>query len=50
LWKPARTWPAPEPDSVIGTYNTILTGPAFLALRVDALLRLGRAGEAAAAV
>jgi len=28
----------------------MLAGPAFVALRVDALLRLGRAGEAAAAV
>ena len=37
-------------DIVIKTYATMLAGPAFLALRVDALLRLGRAGEAAAAV
>jgi len=37
-------------DNVIKTYATMLTGPAFVALRVDALLRLGRAGEAAAAV
>src|SRR5262249_2976591 len=37
-------------DNVIKTYATMLAGPAFLALRVDALLRLGRAGEAAAAV
>jgi len=37
-------------DSVMGTYNTISAGPSFLALRVDALLRLGRAEEAAAAV
>ena len=34
----------------MGTYNTISAGPVFLALRVDALLRLGRAEEAAAAV
>ena len=34
----------------MGTYNTISAGPAFLALRVDALLRLGRADEAAAAI
>jgi hypothetical protein len=32
------------------TYNTISAGPAFLALRVDALLRLGQADEAAAAI
>jgi len=37
-------------EGVMGTYNTISTGPAFLALRVDALLRLGRADEAAAAI
>jgi DNA-binding CsgD family transcriptional regulator len=37
-------------DSVMGTYNTISTAPLFLALRVDALLRLGRLDEAAAAV
>jgi len=37
-------------DSVMGTYNTISAGPAFLALRVDALLRLGRADAAATAV
>src|SRR5215470_4237384 len=30
--------------------NTITTGPAFLALRVDALLRLDRFAEAAAAI
>ena len=34
----------------MGTYNTISAGPAFLALRVDALLRLGQADEAAAAI
>jgi DNA-binding CsgD family transcriptional regulator len=34
----------------MGTYNTICAGPSFLPLRVDALLRLGRAEEAAAAV
>jgi DNA-binding CsgD family transcriptional regulator len=37
-------------DSVIRTYATISTGPAFLALRVDALLRLGRFDEATGAV
>jgi DNA-binding CsgD family transcriptional regulator len=37
-------------DNVIKTYATISAGPAFLALRVDALLRLGRADEAAAAI
>jgi DNA-binding CsgD family transcriptional regulator len=37
-------------DSVIRTYATMSVGPAFLALRVDALLRLGRLDEAAAAV
>jgi DNA-binding CsgD family transcriptional regulator len=36
--------------SVIRTYATMSAGPAFLALRVDALLRLGRAGAAAAAI
>src|SRR6516225_3575420 len=36
-------------NDVIRTYATMSAGPAF-ALRVDALLRLGRAGEAAAAV
>ena len=36
--------------NVIRTYATMLAGPALLALRVDALLRLGRADEAAAAV
>jgi len=34
----------------MGTYNTISAGPLFLALRVDALLRLGRPDEADAAV
>jgi len=37
-------------ESVMRTYNTISWGPAFLALRVDALLRLGHADEAAAAI
>jgi DNA-binding CsgD family transcriptional regulator len=37
-------------DHVLSTYNAIPAGPAFLALRVDALMRLGRAGEAAAAI
>ena len=37
-------------ESVMGTYNTISTGPAFLPLRVDALVRLGRDDEAAAAI
>jgi DNA-binding CsgD family transcriptional regulator len=37
-------------EKVMGTYNTISDGPAFLAVRVDALLRLGRVDEAAAAV
>jgi len=37
-------------ESVMGTYNTISAGPTFLALRVDALLRLGQADEAAAAI
>jgi len=37
-------------DSVMETYNTISPGPAFLPLRVDALLRLGQAEEAAAAI
>jgi DNA-binding CsgD family transcriptional regulator len=37
-------------DNVLRTYNAIPAGPAFLALRVDALLRLGRADEAAAAI
>ena len=36
--------------TVMGTYNTISTAPAFLALRVDALLRLGQLDEAAAAI
>jgi len=64
-WSAARGWLAWEEghledacahlasagaDHVMGTYNTICTGLAFLALRVDALLRLGRAEEAAAAV
>ena len=37
-------------DSVMTTYNTISVGPTFLALRVDALLRLGLIDEAAAAI
>ena len=37
-------------DHVMGTYNTISPGPAFLALRVDALLRLGQAEEAGTAI
>src|SRR6516165_2544486 len=37
-------------DNVIRTYATMLAGPAFLALRVDALLRLGRFDEASAAI
>jgi DNA-binding CsgD family transcriptional regulator len=64
-WSAARGWLAWEEgqlveacahlasagaDDVMGTYNTISTGPVFLALRVDALLRLGRLDEAAAAV
>jgi DNA-binding CsgD family transcriptional regulator len=64
-WSAARGWLAWEEgqlveacaylasagaDSVMGTYNTISAGPVFLALRVDALLRLGRLDEAAAAV
>jgi len=64
-WSAARGWLAWEEghlqeacvqlasagaDSVMGTYNTISAGPLFLALRVDALLRLGRPDEADAAV
>jgi DNA-binding CsgD family transcriptional regulator len=64
-WSAARGWLAWEEgqlveacahlasagaDSVMGTYNTISTGPVFLPLRVDALLRLGRPDEAAAAI
>src|SRR5215468_9418477 len=37
-------------DNVIETYATMSAGPAFVALRLDALLRLGRAEEAAAAI
>src|SRR5262249_22631414 len=37
-------------DSVMRRYNTVSAGPAFLALRVDALLGLGRFDEAAAAI
>jgi DNA-binding CsgD family transcriptional regulator len=64
-WSAARGWLAWEEgrfqeacmqlasagaEGVMGTYNTISAGPAFLALRVDALLRLGRFDEAAAAI
>jgi len=64
-WSAARGWLAWEEghlleacvhlasagvDSVMGTYNSISTGPALLALRVDALLRLRRPEEAAAAI
>lgn len=64
-WSAARGWLAWEEgrlleacgylasagaDDVMGTYSTISTGPAFLALHVDGLLRLGRLDEAAAAV
>jgi DNA-binding CsgD family transcriptional regulator len=64
-WSAARGWLAWEDghlqeacvhgasagaDSVMGTYNTISLGPAFLPLRVDALLRLGRADQAAEAI
>jgi DNA-binding CsgD family transcriptional regulator len=64
-WSAARGWLAWEEgrfqeartqlasagaEGVMRTYNTISTGPAFLALRVDALLRLGRFDEAAAAI
>ena len=37
-------------EHVMRTYNTISWGPAFLPLRVDALLRVGQAGAAASAV
>ena len=37
-------------DTVLGTYNAIPVGPALLPLRVDALLRLGQAGQAAKAI
>jgi DNA-binding CsgD family transcriptional regulator len=64
-WSAARGWLAWEDghlqeacvhlaragaDSVMGTYNTISVGPAFLPLRVDALLRLGQDDKAAEAV
>jgi DNA-binding CsgD family transcriptional regulator/DNA-binding transcriptional ArsR family regulator len=64
-WSAARGWLAWEEDRlgeaasqlasagadrVMSTYSTISHGPAFLALRVDALLRLARADEAAAAI
>jgi DNA-binding CsgD family transcriptional regulator len=64
-WSAARGWLAWEEGrlqeactylasagakSVMGIYNTISTGPAFLAMRVDALQRLGRRDEAAAAI
>ena len=35
---------------IMATYNTTSAGPAFIALRVDALLRLGRSDEAIAAI
>jgi DNA-binding CsgD family transcriptional regulator len=37
-------------DSVIRTYATLSVGPAFIALRTDALVRLGQHDEAAAAI
>jgi DNA-binding CsgD family transcriptional regulator/tetratricopeptide (TPR) repeat protein len=37
-------------ETVMGTYNTISAGPVFLALRVDALLRLDMFEEASAAL
>jgi DNA-binding CsgD family transcriptional regulator len=37
-------------ETVMGTYNTISAGPMFLALRVDALLRLDMFEEASAAI
>jgi DNA-binding CsgD family transcriptional regulator len=37
-------------EQVMRTYNTISWGPAFLPLRVDALVRLGQADAAASAV
>jgi DNA-binding CsgD family transcriptional regulator len=64
-WSAARGWLAWEEgrfeeactqlasacsDSVIGAYNATSPGAAFLAMRVDALIRLGRAGQAAAAI
>jgi DNA-binding CsgD family transcriptional regulator len=64
-WSAARGWMAWEDghlreacahlasagaDGVMGTYNTISPGPAFLPLRVDALLRLGHADQAAEAI
>jgi len=64
-WSAARGWLAWEEgrlmeacthlasagaDSVMGTYNTMGAGPVFLALRVDALLRLGQCDEALAAI
>jgi DNA-binding CsgD family transcriptional regulator len=64
-WSAARGWMAWEDgnlreacahlasagaDDVMGTYNTISPGPAFLPLRVDALLRLGHADRAAEAI
>jgi len=64
-WSAARGWLAWEEghlqeacahlataggDDVIGNYYTTSPAPVFLALRVDALLRLGRPDEAAAAV
>ena len=64
-WSAARGWLAWEEgqfreacthlagagaDSVMSTYGPVSSGPALLALRVDALLRLGRCDEAVAAV
>ena len=37
-------------DNVMETYNTVSGGPVFLALRVDALVRLGQAEEADRAI
>jgi DNA-binding CsgD family transcriptional regulator len=64
-WSIARGWLAWEEDrfaeacaylgsaggeNIVSTFNSISAGPAFLALRVDSLMRLGRADEAAAAI
>ena len=64
-WSAARGWLAWEEsrfqeacadlasagsEDVMANSNTITTGPAFLAVRVDALLRLDRFAEAAAAI
>jgi len=37
-------------EHVMRTYNTVSAGPAFLPLRVDALVRLGRSDEAVTAI